>query len=180
MESEVNLSELVLARIWGAGISTKREPLAVLAMRRDDSLPVMVNGLLESMGWDDHHLWTVYQTQEPRGKRRIGVQYSFWPPKNALEYICPAELEFGLPLFRNASIILPAAETHIDTLAGEDDEAFLLYDYGDHDCFRIKFSALDTERKVSKEYRARLLAMAKSFSPGKAVILKSRTVQQYY
>lgn len=173
-----SFGDFVVARAWWAGAPLSDLPLAEFVMRRDAPLPELVSGFLGAIGFHEDHLWLLAQPRDPVGRRRVGNRNTWWVPEAWRHMSGPAEAE---PL--DASTERADAFTLAELAAGDGDEAWLLFDFGDHHTFRFKFNALDANRAAARAARAALqeqgLSLPAAASREHAVVLRSTRVEQY-
>lgn len=133
----------MLARFWTAGEQLRSPTVAELVLPRRAKLPLLVSGLISSTGIDGDHLWQLRQPFGPPGRRRVPTRYAHYVPWHWAHYECPEHMQ--LPDFGDCHDGAARNARHCPiqiVAAGEGDEAWLLYDYGECWCFRIKFHSL--------------------------------------
>jgi hypothetical protein len=168
--------EFVLVRAWWAGVPLHESPLAEYVVHRDAPLPALVYGLLNAVGFYDDYLWCLAHPPDPVGRRRVGIGYVSRVPEHWRHIFAPVEADL--------SDLRADDDEYADELAaGESDEAWLLFDYGDHHTFRFKFHALSSTRASVRAARAALRSVDASL-PGcekshVVAVLSSTHIEQY-
>ena len=136
-------SESVIVRVWQASAGLEVEPLAEFPIARNAELPLLVGTLLVSLGFEEEHLWCLAHPPVPAGQRTVGQRRGDWVPAEWRHFYSPAERD----LFIHDASAEYADDFTVEELASVDeDEAWLLFDYGDCHTFRLKFCSVVTER----------------------------------
>jgi hypothetical protein len=172
------LQPFVLARVWWAGVPLHEDPLCEFVIRRDATLSRLVYGLLDAIGFHEDHLWCLAQPTDPVGQRRVGSGHVWRATSHWRHIHSPAEADIPHHLDDDAEF---ADEFTVDELAaGESDEAWLLFDYGDHHTFRFKFHNLHTNRAPVRVIRAAVRTGDLELpEPGHVGVLRATEIEQY-
>ena len=177
-EAHTSLEECVLARVWWAGRPLSGKPLAEFVVPRAAPLPVLVYGLLAAIGFHEDHLWCLAHPREPVGSRRVGAQHDWSVPDHWRYIRRPADADMYEEPADYADTF-----TVNELAAGEDDEAWLLFDFGDHHTFRFKFNALTSNRAPARAARTTLqqagLLLPSIADRRPVTILDATRIEQY-
>jgi hypothetical protein len=147
--------DLFVIDVHGAGASWRDEPLARLVVPAGSLITTVVDTFLEAITFDEEHLWQVRTPNVNLGERR--VPRGVWTaPDTWLHFEAPSHFEHGDPSLAYGLTPKHANRHSWNEVAAHGDEAWLLFDYGDHWTFRIRTYDLNGGGAAAKAARVRL------------------------
>jgi hypothetical protein len=171
----LSAADLTRVHFWSDTSPLGSEPLAEMVAARTAMLDELVYTFLGGIGFTFGHMWQVRQPDEPVGQRVFGQVGRIRVPQDWRHFECSAN---AFAEVQGEVDPHNASHTVLDELcAGDGDEAWLLYDYGDDNTFRMKFSHWSDQEPIPAVCRRGAIGVL--MRPKRAWVLQATKIQQY-